>query len=178
MIAVVGVAWIWNANAWGQVPSGPERSALAGTDWPTERVELVDGRQCLGLIESEDESWVNLVQIQRTPGRPMSLLIRPIELRQVAAIVRLDAAERAQLQQRIEEFMNRAPIEAGRMDAVHLDQVRQDGSPFRRYRGKWFSLDSTVDEPTTRRIVVRVEQVFTAYRQVLPPRSEPRAFRV
>ena len=172
MAVVVGVVWLGDARAWGQALSALEQPALEGTDWPTERVEMLDGRQCLGLIESEDESWVNLVQIKRTPGRPMYLVIRPIERRQVAAVVRLDGPQRAQLQRRIEQFVNRAPIEAGRMDAVHLDQIRQDGGRFSHYRGKWFSLDSTVDEPTTRRIIVRVEQVFTAYRQVLPPRSE------
>lgn len=86
-----------------------QQAVLEGSDWPTERVEMLDGRQCLGLVESEDESWVNLVQIQRTPGRPMSLVVRPIERRQVAAVVRLDGPQRAELQQRIEQFVNRTP---------------------------------------------------------------------
>jgi len=139
-------------------------------DWPTERVEMLDGRKYFGLVESEDDAWINFVQIQRQPGKPMHLVIRPIERRLTAGVVRLNEDQRLELRKRIEQFLNRAPIEAGRMDAVRLESVQQDGVSYRRYQGKWFSLDSTVDESTTRRIIVRVEQVFTAYRQVLPPR--------
>ncbi len=156
--------------AQGQAVAPPAPPALNGGDWPTERVEMLDGRKYFGLIESEDNAWVNLVQIQRQPGKPMHLVIRPIERRLTTAVFRLDDPQRAELRKRIEQFLNRAPIETGRMDAVRLESVQQDGASYRRYHGKWFSLDSTVDEPTTRRIIVRVEQVFTAYRQVLPPR--------
>ena len=109
----------------------------------------------------------------------MSLVIRPIERRQVAAVVRLDApsgpscssgskSSSTVLRSRPAAWTPSTSIRSGKT-AAHC----------RHYRGKWFSLDSTVDEPTTRRIIVRVEQVFTAYRQVLPPRSASRrAFRV
>jgi hypothetical protein len=39
------------------------------------------------------------------------------------------------------------------------------------YRGNWFTLESTADEATTRRSIVRIEQTFWAYRLILPPRS-------
>lgn len=145
----------------------------ASPDWPLEQVELRDGRQYSGLIESEDDWWINLVQISRAAGRPMHLVIRPVERRQVARVVRLDDPRRAELRARVDGFINRATIEAGRMEAVPLESVKKDGATYRRYTGRWFSLDSTIDEPTTRRIIVRVEQVFTAYRQVLPPRVRP-----
>jgi len=163
IVVLAGAGCAWDASAWGQVSA----------DWPTERVEMLDGRQYVGLIESEDESWVNLVQIRRTPGRPMHLVIRPIGRRQVAAVVRLEGPRRAELRQRIDQFINRATIESGRMDAVELASIQSVDGRYRHYRGKWFSLDSTIDEPTTRRIIVRVEQVFTAYRQMLPPRVQP-----
>ena len=41
------------------------------------------------------------------------------------------------------------------------------------YQGEWFSLESTADEEMTRRSIVRIEQLFTAYRQILPPRLVP-----
>jgi len=174
MVVLAGMGCPDGVRAQGQAVAPPQPTAINGGHWPTERVELLDGRQYVGWIESEDNAWVNLVQIQRKAGQPMHLVIRPIERKRVAAVVRLPPAERDLLHRRIEQFINRAPIEAGRMDAVQLAPLQQDGSRFQHYRGKWCALDSTVDEPTTRRIVVRVEQVFTAYRQVLPPRVEPR----
>jgi hypothetical protein len=41
------------------------------------------------------------------------------------------------------------------------------------YRGPWFTLASTADDETTRRSIVRIEQIFRAYRQLLPPRARP-----
>ena len=49
----------------------------------------------------------------------------------------------------------------------------KEGNHYQHYAGKWFSLDSTADEQTTRRVIVRVEQIFAAYRQTLSPRNNP-----
>ena len=68
-----------------------------------------------------------------------------------------------------------ARIESGRMEAVSLSPLEKEGNRYQHYAGKWFSLDSTADERTTRRIIVRVEQIFAAYRQALSPRNRPRA---
>ena len=138
----------------------------------TDRVVLVDNRSYEGLVESEDGAWVNLIQMERSRGR-MHLVIRPIERSRVATVVRLDDAKRDALRRQIEAFRNRAAIEAGRIDKVELQSSVRDGRSRFRYQGKWFALESTLDEETTRQVVVRVEQMFTAYRQVLPPRNEP-----
>jgi len=37
----------------------------------------------------------------------------------------------------------------------------------------WLLLDSTTDEETTRRSIVRIEQMFAAYSEILPPRTHP-----
>lgn len=133
---------------------------------------MLDGRVYTGLIDSEDDAWINLAQIQRAPGRPMHVVIRPIERQRAALVVRLAGPQHDELRKRLEEFIHRASIEAGRMDAVSLAPIEEGGLSFRHYHGHWFSLDSTVDETTTRRIIVRTEQVFLAYRQVLPPRLD------
>ena len=75
------------------------------------------------------------------------------------------AAEEANLRRQIEQFVNRVPIESGRMDGVSLSPLAKEGNRYQHYAGRWFSLDSTADERTTRRIIVRVEQIFAAYRQ-------------
>ena len=157
-----------------QLLSVDRRPAAELAGWPTEQIELLDGRKQCGLIESQDNAWVYLTEIHRPEGRPMYLVIRPLERTAIAKVVRLEPRQRAALRQRIEQFINRARIEAGRMEAVRLSLADHHGTHYQRYRGKWFSLDSRVNEPTTRRVIVRVEQVFTAYRQILAPRAESR----
>ncbi len=147
-------------------------STLAADDWPTEQVEMRGGQTYRGLIESVDEAWVHLIQIHRPRGRPMYLVIRPLERSAVKKLVRLDDIRRAELRRRIDQFVHRVRIETARMQSVRLTLREAEENHYRHYRGKWFTLDSTTDETTTRRIIVRVEQIFTAYRQILPPRVE------
>jgi hypothetical protein len=138
-----------------------------------ERVELVDHPPYEGLIESEDAAWITLIQIQRPPGQPMHLVIRPIDRHHVISVVRLEPEQKAKLRQAIDQFRNHAAIEAGRMEAVSLEPRTAEGNAYRHYAGAWFTLDSTADESNTRRVVVRAEQIFAAYRQILSPRTSP-----
>jgi hypothetical protein len=103
----------------------------------------------------------------------MHLLIRTFDRTSVAALQRAKPDEREKLRQAIDQFRNRARVEAGRMEAVRLEPLTEDGSRYQHYRGRWFTLDSTADPSTTRRTIVRVEQIFTAYRQILAPRTDP-----
>ncbi|MGA2033743.1 MAG: DUF1570 domain-containing protein, partial [Thermoguttaceae bacterium] len=153
---------------------------LARAGAANETIDLLDGRHYEGFIESEDPAWIDLIEIHRPPGQPMHLVIRPLDRRSVAAVVRLDEAGRGRLKAQIEQFRNRAVIEAGRIEAVRLEPAEAEGNHYRRYHGQWFTLDSTTDEASTRRVIVRVEQIFTAYRQMLAPRSAapPRPLRV
>lgn len=170
---VLGMCLLLIGPAAAQPPSATGESALRPGDWPTERLELVDGRNYQGLIESEDDVWINLIEIRRPPRRATSLVIRPIQRASIARVTRLDPERRAELCRRIDRFINRAQIEAAEIEAVPLQTAQRDGVAHHSYRGKWFLLDATTDEPTTRRIIVRLEQRFTAYRQILPPRVEP-----
>ena len=165
-------------------PSPPGRVALGQntplgsptTPWPSERerVKLVDGREYEGLIESVDDAWIHLFHIQRPNGRPMFLVIRPIERSRIASLKRLEPDQRAELRRHIDRFVNRARIEAIQAKAIELGSIDRDGTDYRRYRGKWFDMETTLDEERTRRAIVRAEQIFTAYRQILPPRVESR----
>ena len=148
--------------------------ADAGDAPAMERVELFGHPPYDGLIESEDDAWITMIQIRRLPGQPMHLVIRPIDRRLVSNIIRLEPAQKEKLRQEIDRFRNRAAIEAGRMESVNLEPLDAEGNHYQQFRGKWFSLDSTVDEATTRRLIVRTEQIFAAYRQLLPPRTTPK----
>lgn len=174
------VSWIIISTSLCGLAAG--RAAAAGLTEPPEdadsryeyeQVELRDHTRYPGLIESESGDWITLIRIQSLPGKPTHLVVQPFDRSQISSVARLDADKRAALQRRIEEFRNRATIEAVRMDAVRLEAAEAEGNSYRHYRGKWFSLDSTADEQNTRRVIVRAEQIFAAYRQILPPRCEP-----
>lgn len=165
--------WLSGAFVAGQSAPVPQPAPLGGNEWPLEKVETLDGRRYQGLIESQDDYWLRMIRIFRPVGREMYLVIQPLEAAGIARIERLEPNCREILRQRIDEFRHRAVIEGGRMDAVRLSLVERDGLHFHRYRGRWFELESTADEPTTRRIIVRADQMFTAYRQLLPARVEP-----
>ncbi|MBN2473263.1 MAG: DUF1570 domain-containing protein [Pirellulales bacterium] len=171
VLALVVISW---GSSWplsGAVAAPPAPNQVA--HWPTESVQLQGGREVRGLIESEDDVWVRVIEIRRLPGRPMYLLIRSIDRASIAGVTRLEPDARAELRQRIDRFRNRSRIERGREEAVRLSLVTLGDTHFQQYRGKWFTFQSTVEEAMTRRLIVRVEQVFTAYRQVLPPRVTP-----
>ena len=136
-------------------------------DQAMERINLLDGSHYDGLLESAGDGWVYFIQIQRPPGQATRLVIRTLEPRSVVSIARLDDLRRAELREQIRQFINRAAIEAGRMEAVSLSPLHKEGNHYQHYASRQFSLDSTADQPTTRRVIVRVEQIFAAYRQML-----------
>ena len=140
---------------------------------PREQIELTNHARYSGLIESEDSDWLTLIRIETPPGRPMHLVIQPFDQQQVLSVTRLDAEQRAALGKQIEDFRNRATIEAVRMEAIRLASARGEGCKYRHYQCKWFTLDSTADDKDTRRVIVRTEQIFAAYRQIMPPRISP-----
>jgi hypothetical protein len=138
-----------------------------------ERVVTKDGAVYSGLIESEDDDWVTIIRIQTPRGQKMHLVIQPLDQREIASISRVDDAPRAALARKIEEIRNRASIEAVKMEAIKLKPLTAEGNAYRHFQGEWFTLDSTADEQSTRRVIVRAEQIFAAYRQIVPPRHKP-----
>ncbi len=159
-------------SAAGDGPAPPANRA-ATANWPLEQVQLHGGKTYEGLIESEGPTSIEFVEVRRLAGRPMFLVVRPIDRRSIAEWHRLDEPQRRELQARIDKFRNSSRIEARRMVDLHLTAVRRDDVVTWQYQGEWFSLDSTADEQTSRRSIVAIEQVFMAFRQILPPRVSP-----
>jgi len=176
MSRIVSLMILWASLC--RLAAGPVRAGGPGepakdADSRYEQVELLDHSRYAGLIESEDGDWLTLIRIQSPRGQSMHLVIQPFDRRQISSIKRLDAGKRAALERQIEEFRNRATIEAASMEAIRLEPRAAEGNNYRHYCSKWFTLDSTADDQNTRRVVVRAEQIFAAYRQIAPPRSEP-----
>ena len=175
MWRIVSLITVWASLC--RLAASPVSAASPGApaedaDLRDEQVELKDHSRYAGLIESEDDNWLTLIRIQSPRGRQMHLVIQPFDQSQVLSVTRLDAGKRAALGRQIEEFRNRATIEAASMEAIRLEPREAEGYSYRHYRSKWFTLDSTADEQNTRRVIVRAEQIFAAYRQIVPPRCE------
>ncbi len=150
-----------------------ERGGVIG-DWPLDTVSTKNGRQYRGYIQSTSDEEIDFVEVVRPPQRDMYLVVRPIRLSEVASLRRLPDQEQRVLAERIERFRHRFHIEAGALEAVELNQFPEDGRNQFVYQGDWFTLRSTSDEETTRYAVVRIEQIFRAYRHVMPPRVKPK----
>jgi len=152
-----------------------------GDTWAMDRLKLKDGRTLAGLVEfpnGRSSRWLELTEIRRYPGRPTGLIVKPIVQADVAQAVLLEPAAREQLRQRIGRIRGRAKIEARELDAISLSEgtitITGSAEPQKlkalRYNGPRFSLLTTTDETTARRLAVHIEQLFGAFRQMIPPR--------
>jgi hypothetical protein len=151
-------------------PSGNATNARPG-QWALERLELKDGTVYSGLIQARRETEYDFAEIVQPPGRPMYAVVRGVPVELVARVERLAAEDHKQLVDRFTRFRTRSVIEAGRIEQVRLETETHDGVSYRVYRGEWFDLWSTTEEEPTRRCVVRLEQIFRAFRTILPPRT-------
>jgi len=152
--------------------SGYAQAPEVGT-WELEEVLTADGKTYRGLIHTVQGGEMEFVEVVQPRGKPMYLVVRPLDVDKIVSQKRLPADERRQLSRRIHVFRFRSRIEAGRMENVELAAHEEDERRYLRSRGPWFVVDSTADEETTRRCVVRIAQIFRAYRQMLPPRVRP-----
>jgi len=168
--AALAVAMAQDAPRPKPLPLAAEPGAVGASDWALERVVLTDGKTYRGLVKSEGPTSIDFVEVHRPRGKPLFLVVRPIERTAIDRLERLDEADRAQLRDRLERHRQRTLIEAARMEDLKLLPKRRDGQLVWQYDGDWFWLESTANESMTRRSIVRLEQIFTAYRQVLPPR--------
>jgi hypothetical protein len=146
-------------------------SARPAGDWLLEHVTLLDGKTYDGLVASEGPAVIEFVEVHRPRGKPMFLVVRPIYRKAIKSWVRLTPEEQEVLRGRLEKYKQRALIEGRRMEDLTLSETRENGVLLWNYRGRDFTLESTADEPMTRRVIVRLGQIFTAYRQLLPPRQ-------
>ena len=100
----------------------------------------------------------------------MFLVVRPIDRKAIAHWERLPRDEQEQLRSRLMRYKNRALVEGRRMEDLAITPSRRDGRLVWNYQGSLFTVESTADEAMTRRLIVRLGQIFTAYRQLFPPR--------
>ena len=145
-------------------------SAVASWEW--ECLHLQDGEILRGVILEEQKHEIRLAQIFLTPGKPMFAVARWVPRSRIERLQKPPLAERIQLRERFEKFRHRTRIEARRLEKIELQPGPGEGGFLWTHSGHNFFLKSTVDDELTRRCVVRIEQIFLAYQQILPPRID------
>lgn len=142
----------------------------ASDEWPLETIRLKDNRSLRGLVQSQRDGEIEFIEIVRPPGKPMFGILHPFQADEVESLTMLPPPEHDTLSRRFEQFRHRAMIEAGRMESLEFEAIERAEQKWLVYRGPWFTLESTADDETTRRCVVRIEQTFRAFRMLWPPR--------
>ena len=157
------------------IPAGTK--AVAQTDdapgrWKLETLTLAEGKHYRGVVLEESPESIEFAEIVQPVGKPMHAVIRGVPRPLARKLQRLEGPEHQELVARFARFRHRAVIEAGRLEEVELEANDSGGAAVLLYDGPWFTLTSTAGDEPTRRCVVRIEQMFRAYRTLLPPRVQ------
>jgi hypothetical protein len=162
------------------VDSATTFDPAAVAKWPLERLELKNGLVYEGAVlprqAGAKADQVAFATLRRPRGRPMYLILdHRFSVQAIAKIERLPDDQRALLLQRIEQFKNRpvADVEKFEMAKIALKSGDPGGPSWIYDTGPWFRLESWTDEEMTRRTVVRIEQAFSAYSEIMPARTSP-----
>ncbi len=130
-----------------------------------------------GLIVSENIDSVDFMEIRRPPGRRMFLIMQwRYPQAKIEQVVRLPEAQRQQLEQLIRDFRSAEvppPVEmtrAGEGDTATWHCEIPTLLPTDVGAAGRLIVDSTAEEQTTRQSILRIEQIFAAYAEILPPR--------
>ena len=146
-----------------------------GSPWHFETLTLKDDTVYQGLLLGTTPAEAEFAHITQRPGKPMSAIVRVIPRGRVKGFDRLPPDQRDVLAFRFHSFRRRATIEARRMETITLRPLEGSDGNRLLYDGQWFQLESTAAAESTRRCVVRIEQMFAGFRQLVPPRVNPRS---
>lgn len=159
-------------SRWCGSPAQTQDPPLGQTIWPFDVVYLKNGSQFQGLLIAEEPDGYTFRVVRRRPGRPTSTMTTFFTRAEVQRIQRLSEAERAILRERLAELDPAGHGEQQRMEAVELITDDWPGLPgqAKRYESEHFILISAGSEELTRRIAVRLEQLYAAFVRFFPPR--------
>lgn len=163
----------------GQTPPAETAEGLdlaAIAHWPLERLELKGGRVFRGLVRARElyDSAENVpfISVQRPAGRPMNTSVWSFPKESIAKVDFLPDEERAKLVERLEWFRNRGAYQSQELAQLVL-KPGKPGGPQWYFDGPWFRLESWTDKEMTRLSILRIEQMFAAYSEILPHRTRP-----
>jgi hypothetical protein len=161
--------------AGGLSAAGPP-GGLGAAPWRLEALDLTDGRRLQGLVLGPEgvagtpppgSAEIEFLEIVRPAGRPMHLVIwPPFPAGLVRFVERQLPEEQDRLRKRVEAFRE----ERRRQDEAAAVPLRRRGEagPWA-YESPRFVLDSSADASLTRDAVVRLELLFDALENLVPP---------
>jgi hypothetical protein len=146
---------------------------VASARWSFDEIVLKNGATHQGLILGDRADGTLFRIVRRPAGRPTVTLTTLFTKGETKELKPLGEAERALLRERLDELDGQADGERRRMDALALRPAAWLGKKdaARRYESDQFVLVSSAPDEVTRRAGVRLEQIYTAFARVLPPRS-------
>lgn len=140
--------------------------------WPFDELTLTNGGAFHGLLIDDLPQGVRFQVVRRAPGRPTVTLTLWFDRAEVAGVKKLSDADRAVLREKLASLDRDGSGERARMDALELEPADWPGRPraAKRYASDQFVLISGAADEVTRRAAVRLEQIYTAFTRLLPPR--------
>jgi Protein of unknown function (DUF1570) len=167
LLPSAGVWLTWAVAAGADLP-GPR------TSWNFDVVHLVSGRNVHGLLVEENAAAVVLKPIYWEPGKPLWMPAeRNVYARSdIVSIDRLEPVQRQMLTRRV------AAIQADRArQKERLEKLELKPAPWNRsntgglsYKSSRFVLISNAGQDIIRRAATRLEELYAAYENFLPPR--------
>jgi len=144
--------------------------------WTFDEIVLTNKAKFQGLILAEGTDRIRFQTVRRQPGRPTVTLTDTFHHSEIAKVHRLPEAERQLLRERLAELDPTGRSEQERMESLTLATAAWLGRPreAKRYDSDFFILLSGASDEVTRRAAVRLEQLYTAFARVLPPKFSGR----
>lgn len=141
-------------------------------EWPFDELILTNGGRFRGLLLEESVRGIRFQTVRRAAGRPTVTLTLFFNRDEVARIVRLSEEDRQRLKQKLGGLDPHGAGERKRMEELTLAPADWFGRPNAAftYESDQFTLISGASEEVTRRATVRLEQIYTAFARLLPPR--------
>jgi hypothetical protein len=142
------------------------------SEWSFDLLKLKNGAVLKGLVLEESPTAVRFQRVHRLPGRPTICMTSLFFRSEIDKLLKLSDADREVLKNRLKEIDPTGEGERKRMETLELQAIEWNGKPKAglRYDSDYFSLISNAPEEIVRRAAVRLEQIYTAYASLLPPR--------
>jgi hypothetical protein len=138
--------------------------------WKFDVLHLKNGATFRGLLEGETATVIRFCYIQRRVGERTCKISSVYTLDEIKGIDRLDDADRKRLRERMEKLSPAS--EKRRMESLKLKPAPwgKQGKGALSYMSEHFVLISNAREEIVRRAALRLEDIYAAYTNYLPPR--------
>lgn len=154
--------------AWSVAGQGP----LLLDDWKLEVLHDKKGKAFPGLVLKETPAGILFQYVLRRPGERMVLITTTFAREDVERVDRLSGAEREKLAERLRAIESSSQDEKERLEKLELKPAPWGKSSEGgwSYTSDYFVLVSNARPEMVRRVAVRLDQIYTAYTRLLPPR--------